>query len=97
VLFENNRVSNHEREAQRKLIAFEPITIDAAQLVDLRFDSRVCMLPRQHLDLVPCEASGWVVQRKREAREVAISCPGNGNKESIHTSGFHSRADRAER
>ena len=96
MLLENNRVSNHEREAQRKLIAFEPITIDAAQLVDLRFDSRVCMLPRQHLDLVPCAASVWVVHRKRFAHEVAISSPGNSNKASMHTLGCHSSVPRAE-
>jgi hypothetical protein len=97
VLLENNRVCNHEREAQGKLKEFEPATIVAAQLVDLRFDGRVCMLPRQHLDLVPCEASGWVVLRKREAHEVAISCPENSNNASIHTLGFHSRESRAER
>ena len=88
--------SNHEREAHGKLKRCERVIRDTAQLVDLRFDSRICMLPRQHLDLVPCEASGWVVQRKREAHEVAISSPGNSNKASIHTLGFHSRFARAE-
>jgi hypothetical protein len=46
VLLENNRVSNHERDAQGILKTYEPVIIDAAQLVDLRFDSRVCVLPR---------------------------------------------------
>ena len=68
VLLENNRVSNHKRDAQGNIEGCEPIIIDAEKLVDLRFDSRVCMLPRQLLDLVPCKANGGVVQRKREAR-----------------------------
>ena len=54
------------------------------------------MLPRQHLDLVPCEASGWVVQSKRSAHELAISSPGSCTIASIHTLGFHSRIPRAE-
>jgi len=61
VLLENNRVSNHEREAHGKLKEFEHVIRDTAQLVDLCFDSRVCMLPRQHLDLVPCSLqSKWL-------------------------------------
>ena len=96
VLLENNCVSNHEREAQGILEGCEPVIIDAAHLVDLRFDSRVCMLPRQHLDLVPCKASGWEVQREWNVHEVAISSPGNCFIASIHTLGFHSRMSRAE-
>ena len=96
MLLENNCVSNHEREAHGKLKEFEHVIIDAAHLVDLRFDSMVCMLPRQHLDLVPCEASGWVVQSKRSAHELAISSPGSCTIASIHTLGFHSRIPRAE-
>ena len=96
VLLENNRVSNHKRDAQGNIEGCEPVIIDAEKLVDLRFDSRVCMLPRQHLDLVPCAASGWVVQSKRSAHEVAISSPGTCTIASIHTLGFHSRMSRAE-
>jgi len=89
--------SNHEREAHENLAACEIVIIDALQLVDPRFDGRVCVLPRQHLDLVPCEASGWVVHIRLFAHEVAISCPGSRNKARINTLGFHSRANRAER
>ena len=89
--------SNHEREAQGTLAACELVIIEALQLVDLRFDSRICMLPRQDLDLVPCEASGWVVHIRLFAHEVAISCPGIKNKALIHTLRFHSRATKAER
>jgi len=39
VLLENNCVSIHEREAQGILEGCEPVIIDAAHLVDLRFDS----------------------------------------------------------
>jgi hypothetical protein len=97
VLLENNRVSDHKTDAQGNIEVCELATRDAEKLVDLRFDGRVCMLPRQHLDLVPCAASVWVVHRKRFAHEVAISSPGNSNKASMHTLGFHSRAFRAER
>jgi hypothetical protein len=45
--------------------------ICAVQLVDLCFDNRVRVFPRQHLDLVPCEASGGVVRRKKVARSRA--------------------------
>ena len=89
--------SNHEMEAHRNLEACELVIIDALQLVGTRFNGRVCVLPRQHLGLVPCEASGWVVHIRLFAHEVAISCPGSRNKVSIHTLGFHSRANRAER
>ena len=94
---EYNRVSDHEREAHGNLAACELVIIDASQLVDPRFDGMVCVLPRQHLDLVPCEASGWVVHIRLFAHEVAISCPGSRNKARINTLGFHSRANRAER
>jgi hypothetical protein len=96
VLLENNRVSNHERAAQGKLRACAHVIIDAAQLVDLHFDSRVCNLPRQNLNLVPCEASGWVVQRQRVANEIAVSCPENCIIAIIPTLGCHSSFSRAE-
>ena len=53
-----------------------PVIREAAQLLNLRFNSRIRMLPRQHLNLVPCEARGWVVQRERSAHEVAKNAPG---------------------
>ena len=97
VLLENNRVSNHERYAQGILEGDEHVIMGAVQLVDLRFDGRVCMLPRQHLDLVPCAASVWVVHRKRFAHEVAILRPGNSDNASMNTLGLHSRREKAER
>ena len=97
MLLEDNRVSNREREAQGELKGHETALRDAAQLVNLRFNSKICMLPRQQLNFVPCEARGWVVQRERSVDDVAISCPGNGIIGSICTLGFHSRVARAER
>ena len=76
-LLENNQVGNREREAQGELKAREPGIGEAAQLVDLRFEGRVCMLPRQHLNLILYEASGRVVHNEKNAREVTISCPGD--------------------
>jgi hypothetical protein len=39
------------------------------------------MLPRQDLDFVPCDSSGWVVQRKRVTHEVAMPFHENINKQ----------------
>ena len=96
MLLKGNCISNREREAQGILEGCKPVMIDSAQLVDLRFDSRVCMLPRQHLDLVPCETSGGVVQCKPFAHELAISCPENCTIARIRTLSFHSRLAKAE-
>jgi len=63
VLLENNQVGNREREAQGELNARKPGIGEAAKLVDLGFDGRVCILPRQLLNLIPYEASGWVVKK----------------------------------
>ena len=97
VLLENNQVGSRERGAQGELKAREPGIGEAAQLVDLRFEGRVCMLPRQHLNLIPYEASGRVVHNEKNAREVAISCPGDDIIAIVDALGFYGQRFPAER
>ena len=97
MLLENNQVGNRERKAQGELKAREPGIREAAQLVDLRFEGRVCMLPRQHLNLILYEASGRVVHNERNAREVTTPCPGDGIIARIDASGFYGQRFLAER